>query len=142
MFQHDQYDFRIYNSFSKLVFVCFFHPGNDCYLQHPAEVCLGQCSSLGRWRRYNNQAQRGSSKLRLSNPILFFVKYYKNLILKATPPGSKIYTMRGYDQDGDHLVFGIQKTRDSDLIKVTNLNNDQNEAVVTLEQELDAETRY
>jgi len=50
--------------------------------------------------------------------------------------------MRGYDQDGDHLVFGIQKTRDSDLIKVTNLNNDQNEAVVTLEQELDAETRY
>ncbi len=28
------------------------------------------------------------------------------------------------------------------MIKLTNLNNEQNEAVVTLEQELDAEIRY
>ncbi len=39
---------------------------------------------------------------------------------QETPPGSKIYSLRGFDSDGDRLLFGVQKGRDSDLIKVVN----------------------
>ena len=39
---------------------------------------------------------------------------------EETPPGSKIYSLKGFDSDGDRLLFGVQKGRDSDLIKVVN----------------------
>ncbi len=37
-----------------------------------------------------------------------------------TPPGTKIYSLKGFDNEGDRLLFGVQKGRDSDLIRVVN----------------------
>ena len=39
---------------------------------------------------------------------------------EETPPGTKIYSLKGFDADGDRLLFGVQKGKDSDLIKVVN----------------------
>ena len=39
---------------------------------------------------------------------------------QETPTGSKIYSLKGFDADGDRLLFGVQKGKDSDLIKVVN----------------------
>jgi hypothetical protein len=39
---------------------------------------------------------------------------------QETPPGTKIYSLKGFDADGDRLLFGVQKGKDSDLIKVVN----------------------
>ena len=39
---------------------------------------------------------------------------------QETPAGSKIYSLKGFDADGDRLLFGVQKGKDSDLIRVVN----------------------
>jgi hypothetical protein len=38
-----------------------------------------------------------------------------------TPAGTKIYSLKGFDADGDRLLFSVQKGRDSDLIRVVNM---------------------
>lgn len=51
--------------------------------------------------------------------------------------GSLIYKLKGFDPDGDALLFGVQSTFDSDIISVKNLES--NEAGIYLEKELDRE---
>lgn len=127
-------------SSSSRLFVAFWDSCGPSCLQRATEIRLGHCSSPGRRWWHHHPAEGGPGKP--FGPARTLKTKSNRFLLKATPPGSNIYTVRGYDQDGDRLIFGIQKTRDSDVIKLTNLNNDQNEAVVTLEQELDAETRW
>lgn len=51
--------------------------------------------------------------------------------------GSLIYTLKGFDPDGDALEFGVQGTYDSDIISVKSLTD--HEAGIYLEKELDRE---
>jgi hypothetical protein len=51
--------------------------------------------------------------------------------------GSLIYTLKGFDPDGDALEFGVQGTYDSDIISVKSLND--HEAGIYLDKELDRE---
>ncbi|XP_058129586.1 cadherin-23 [Anopheles ziemanni] len=56
-----------------------------------------------------------------------------------TPVGTLIYRLRGYDADGDPLTFGVQKSADSHIIRLT--QNKSTEAYVFLNHELDREAR-
>ncbi|ETN63913.1 hypothetical protein AND_004358 [Anopheles darlingi] len=56
-----------------------------------------------------------------------------------TPVGTLIYKLRGYDADGDPLTFGVQKSADSNIIRLK--QNTSSEAYVYLNHELDRETK-
>lgn len=53
--------------------------------------------------------------------------------------GSLIYTLKGYDADGDTLTFGLRHSYESDILKIENTGD--NEAKVFLNKELDRETK-
>lgn len=53
--------------------------------------------------------------------------------------GTLIYKIKGYDPDGDQLVFGKRNSLDSNAIRVENTEN--NEANIYLNEELDRETK-
>lgn len=56
-----------------------------------------------------------------------------------TPPGTVIYRAKGFDPDGDPLVFGVISRSDDGLVEVVNENN--NEASIVLKKYLDAEVQ-
>lgn len=65
---------------------------------------------------------------------LFLTNIFKN------HKGSLIYTLRGFDPDGDPLTFGIRHSSyDSEVLRIETAGN--NEANVYLNKELDRETR-
>lgn len=53
--------------------------------------------------------------------------------------GGLIYKLKGFDPDGDALVFGVQSTYDSEIISVRSIGKD--EAGIYLEKELDREVK-
>lgn len=50
-----------------------------------------------------------------------------------------IYTLKGFDADGDTLAFGLRHSYDSDILRIENTGN--NEANCYLNRELDRETK-
>ena len=55
----------------------------------------------------------------------------------ATPVGSLVYRLKGYDPDEDPLVFGLRGQIANELLRIENLGGD--EANVYLKKELDRE---
>ncbi len=58
----------------------------------------------------------------------------------ATPPGTRILRLRGFDPDGDELTFGVSGSNAQDLLRVENKPN-SDEASVYLNRVLDHETQ-
>ncbi|XP_076057455.1 cadherin 88C isoform X2 [Oratosquilla oratoria] len=56
-----------------------------------------------------------------------------------TPAGTNIYTLRGYDEDGDKLTFGIRGTEGQELLSLEHTGPDQ--ALVFLNKALDRELK-
>uniref|UniRef100_A0A6P7FSK3 Cadherin-23 n=1 Tax=Diabrotica virgifera virgifera TaxID=50390 RepID=A0A6P7FSK3_DIAVI len=56
-----------------------------------------------------------------------------------TPVGTLIYQLRGYDEDGDYLKFGVSRFPGSDIIRIDNTS--PSEANIYLNKELDRETQ-
>ena len=56
-----------------------------------------------------------------------------------TPPGTVIYRAKGFDPDGDPLVFGVVSRSEDGLVEVVSENN--NEASIVLRKYLDAEVQ-
>ena len=80
----------------------------------------------------------------VNNPPKFLIDNQTEIVLRLkegieTPVGSVIYTVNGYDQDGDTLTFGIKETIGNELIKIEHVK--KNSANLILKKELDRETR-
>ncbi|XP_050735758.1 cadherin-23-like isoform X6 [Eriocheir sinensis] len=58
---------------------------------------------------------------------------------EATPVGTKIYTLKGYDPDGDALTFGVRGAEGRDLLRIE--QNGSTEANVYLRKALDREIK-
>jgi hypothetical protein len=56
-----------------------------------------------------------------------------------SPIGTLIYKLKGFDSDGDPLVFGVRTTVDSDVIRVE--KSGPNGANIYLDKELDRESK-
>lgn len=54
-------------------------------------------------------------------------------------PGTLIYKIKGFDPDGDRLIFGKRNSLDSNAIRIE--NTETNEANIYLNEELDRETK-
>ena len=98
-------------------------------------ITTGLCNSPPRFMldKTNNGANIGGSGI---------VLRLKEGGIKAGQPtvGTKIYHLRGFDNDGDPLTFGVVSNPDG-IIKVQNDPRGSNEANVVLARELDAEQK-
>lgn len=80
--------------------------------------------------------------VRGNRPPRFLIEGHSEIVLRlkegpATPVGTLIYKLKGFDPDGDDLQFGIRTTIDSNILKIENSGN--NEANLYLAKELDRE---
>lgn len=79
-----------------------------------------------------------------NRPPRFLIENQTEIVLRLkegseTPAGSLIYRLRGFDPDGDSLVFGVRESDGNDILKIEKVGN--SEADVYLKKELDRETR-
>ncbi|XP_011144581.1 cadherin-23 [Harpegnathos saltator] len=79
-----------------------------------------------------------------NNPPRFLIDGHTEIVLRLkegpeTPIGSSIYKLKGFDEDGDKLVFGVRDQPGSDVIRVVNIS--PTEANIYLNKLLDRETK-
>ncbi|GAB0096475.1 Cadherin [Sergentomyia squamirostris] len=80
-----------------------------------------------------------------NHPPRFLIDGHSEIVLRLkegpdTPVGSLIYRLKGFDPDGDPLMFGIKENiPGSEILRVENVG--MNQANIFLAQELDRETK-
>lgn len=79
-----------------------------------------------------------------NHPPRFLIDGQTEIVLRLkegneTPAGSLIYHLRGYDQDGDPLSFGVREVIGNEILRIEKVGNA--EANIYLKKELDRETK-
>ncbi|KAK6628109.1 hypothetical protein RUM44_010591 [Polyplax serrata] len=80
----------------------------------------------------------------LNHPPRFLIDGQTEIVLRLkegdeTPAGTLIYRLRGFDQDGDPLTFGVKELIGNEILRIE--KSGKTEANVYLKKELDRETR-